>query len=237
MGITSFLVLQVIAHLLVDFFFQSNKQANDKNKLGFKSSFLKWHTLIVFSLSWVLSFQLNFVYGALIIAVTHYVIDGLKKNINAHFKLGKYSFFIDQALHLIVIVSVVALFDKYASIQPLFNINLTYLLLFAGYAICLKPANIFIKQIFVVFDIAILENNDLPNAGKLIGTLERILVITFILLNQFGAIGFLIAAKSILRYKADDTLKTEYVLIGTMLSFGIALMVGVIINLISSTIS
>ncbi len=56
------------------------------------------------------------------------------------------------------------------------------------------------------------------------------LVLTFILLNQFEAVGFLIAAKSILRYKNDDVLKTEYVLIGTMLSFGISIALGVIIN-------
>jgi len=233
MVITPFLILQVIAHLLADFFFQSNKQARDKNKLGFKSSFLKWHTLIVFLLSWIFSFQLNFVYGALVIAATHYTIDGLKKHINAHSKSGKYSFFIDQSLHLIILASVVILFDRYVNTQPLFDINLIYILLFAGYATCLKPANIVIKQVFIAFDIEILKNNDLPNAGKLIGILERILVLTFILLNQFEAVGFLIAAKSILRYKSGDALKTEYVLIGTMLSFGIALMVGVMIKLIS----
>jgi hypothetical protein len=49
--------------------------------------------------------------------------------------------------------------------------------------------------------------------------------------NQFDAVGFLIAAKSILRFKDDNTLKTEYVLIGTMLSFGIAIACGLLINL------
>ena len=75
------------------------------------------------------------------------------------------------------------------------------------------------------------QNNNLPNAGKLIGITERLLVLTFILFNQFEAVGFLIAAKSILRYKDDDTIKTEYVLIGTMLSFGIAVVLGIIILL------
>ena len=44
--------------------------------------------------------------------------------------------------------------------------------------------------------------------------------------------GFLIAAKSILRFKDDNTVKTEYVLVGTMLSFGLAIALGIIINLI-----
>jgi len=65
----------------------------------------------------------------------------------------------------------------------------------------------------------------------LIGIIERFLVLTFVILNQFEAVGFLIAAKSILRFKDDNTIKTEYVLIGTMLSFGIAIALGIIINL------
>ena len=69
---------------------------------------------------------------------------------------------------------------------------------------------------------------ELPNAGKLIGILERILALTFILIGQYQAVGFLIAAKSVLRYKDTDTLKTEYVLIGTMLSFGIAVVLGIL---------
>ena len=232
MEMIQFLTIQIIAHLFTDFFFQTNEQAKEKNDSGFKSSFLKWHALILFILSWMLSFQINFIYGAIIIAVTHYIIDGLKKNINNHPKLGKYSFFIDQSLHLIILISVVIFFSKYCGIQPLFDIkiNLKYLLIFTGYLICLKPTNIVIKQVFIAFEITISDNSDLKNAGKLIGVLERSLVLTFIILNQFEAVGFLIAAKSILRYKDDSTLKTEYVLIGTMLSFGIAVAIGIIIN-------
>ncbi len=178
-----FLLLQFIAHLFIDFFLQTNKQAKDKNKLGFKSAFLKWHALLMFILSWGLSFQLNFMYGAFIIAATHYGINGFKKHINNHIKLGKYSFFIDQTLHLIVLISVVVLFNKYVGIKPILEvrINLTHLLMFTGYLICLKPANIFIKQFFKAFEVNLLENNDLPNAGKLIGVLERILVLTLII--------------------------------------------------------
>ncbi|MEX0811879.1 MAG: DUF3307 domain-containing protein [Chitinophagales bacterium] len=233
MSVAQFLILQIVAHLLTDFFFQTDENARSKNNLGFKSTFLKWHILIVFLLSWIFSLQVNFVFGALIIAVTHFVIDGLKIHINKHPKFGRYSFFIDQTLHLIILSAVVFLFKEYCGIQPLIEINIDekYILGFAGFLICLKPANIFIKQVFYAYQIKTPENNDLPHAGKLIGILERLLVLTFILLNQFEAVGFLIAAKSILRYKDSDTLKTEYVLIGTMLSFGIAIIAGVIINL------
>ena len=233
MDFPQLLILQFMAHLLSDFTFQSDKKAKEKNTLGFKSKFLKWHILIVFGLSWLFSFQLSFIYGAIAIALIHWIIDGAKKYIKNN-KFKKYAFFIDQILHLFFIVVIAWLFSKYFGIGPLFilHINTEYLLIITGFLICAKPANVLIKEIFKAFEISISENNDLPNAGKLIGIIERFLVLTFILLNQFEAVGFLIAAKSILRYRNNDTLKTEYVLIGTMLSFGLAIGLGIIINLI-----
>jgi len=72
----------------------------------------------------------------------------------------------------------------------------------------------------------------LDYGGLWIGRLERILVVTFILLNHFEAIGFLVAAKSILRYgeisRGGSRSEAEYVLIGTMMSFVVAIAAGVI---------
>src|SRR5690554_7786773 len=76
MGIIEFILLQFIAHLLLDYFFQTGSLAKKKNSEGFKSGFLYWHALICFILSWVVSFQVNFVIGALIIAVSHLLLDG-----------------------------------------------------------------------------------------------------------------------------------------------------------------
>ncbi len=44
--------------------------------------------------------------------------------------------------------------------------------------------------------------------------------------------GFLLAAKSLLRFRETDTVKSEYVLVGTLLSFGIAILVGVGVKLL-----
>jgi hypothetical protein len=74
-------MLQFIAHLLTDFTFQPDKKSEDKNNLGFKSKFLKWHILITFVLSWLLSFQPNFIYASFAIAITHWLVDGAKKYI------------------------------------------------------------------------------------------------------------------------------------------------------------
>lgn len=66
--------------------------------------------------------------------------------------------------------------------------------------------------------------------GKYIGWLERTLSITFVLLGHYNGIGFILAAKSILRYgeikSEDDRKLAEYVIVGTLLSFSLALMLG-----------
>ncbi|MGB5554179.1 MAG: DUF3307 domain-containing protein, partial [Flavobacteriaceae bacterium] len=114
-----------------------------------------------------------------------------------------------------------------------FNIDTDYLLMFTAYLFCGKPANIIIKETLKASKIEFqgMNKDHLPNAGRLIGVLERWLVLTFILIDQFSAVGFLIAAKSILRYRDGNKIfsKTEYVLIGTLLSFGIAIGVGVLV--------
>ncbi len=74
------------------------------------------------------------------------------------------------------------------------------------------------------------EGKSLPNAGKLIGITERFLALALILLGQYEAVGLIIAAKSILRFR--ETQKSEYVLVGTLLSFGIATLAGVLIKII-----
>jgi len=61
---------------------------------------------------------------------------------------------------------------------------------------------------------------------------ERILVFTFVINNHFEGIGFLIAAKSILRFndiKGSEARKeAEYVLIGTLMSFAASIITGII---------
>jgi Protein of unknown function (DUF3307) len=65
----------------------------------------------------------------------------------------------------------------------------------------------------------------LPGAGRVIGHLERGLIFALVLFGQAQGVGLLIAAKSILRFGAvkDDRRLSEYVIIGTLASFGWAL--------------
>ncbi len=70
----------------------------------------------------------------------------------------------------------------------------------------------------------------LADGGRLIGWLERFLVLSFILAGDYAAIGLVLAAKGIIRYgeikNAQDQKVAEYILIGTMLSLSWAVLVG-----------
>lgn len=65
------------------------------------------------------------------------------------------------------------------------------------------------------------------NRGRVIGLLERVLIYAFVLTGQFGAIGFTLAAKGFTRFKElENRGFAEYVLIGTLLSSGVAMAIG-----------
>ena len=67
----------------------------------------------------------------------------------------------------------------------------------------------------------------LPNGGRMIGRLERLLIYLFVLIDAPTAIGFLVTAKSILRFgevkDKESHRLAEYIIIGTLMSFGFAI--------------
>jgi len=230
MTVYNLLILQIIAHLLADFTFQSKEWVIGKRKDGFSSWALFYHALVVLVISFLLSDQFSFMWFSVIIAFSHWVIDGVKNSVKDY----KFAFFIDQFLHLVIIAAMVFTYNHYFLLKPIIDLsfNTHHLLIIAGYLVCTKPANILIRKILDLFNSTLVneETTELLNAGKLIGTLERFLILSLLLFSQFTAVGFLITAKSILRYEGVKTSKTEYVLIGTLLSFSIAFLMYMIIN-------
>ena len=64
--------------------------------------------------------------------------------------------------------------------------------------------------------------------GRAIGSLERALALTLVLLGEYGAVGWIIAAKSLARFKAlEEREFAEYFLVGTLASFLLAVLAGV----------
>lgn len=227
------LILQLLAHLVSDFFLQTEKSCKSKADNAFKSVHLYIHAAITFACAWLLSMSWGYWWAALLIAVLHLVIDGLKsicKNL-------KGAFFIDQLLHVTVIVAAVMLYNNKVSAiaLPIWLPETKVLLWVVAFVFCLRPANFVIQNIFKEAKISIPDGGkgqSLPNAGRVIGNVERLLTLVFVMLGQYEALGFLLAAKSLLRFRETDTVKSEYVLVGTLLSFGIAILVGVTVKLL-----
>src|SRR5260370_38478264 len=64
--------------------------------------------------------------------------------------------------------------------------------------------------------------------GRAVGSLERALALTMVLLGDYAAVGWIIAAKSLARFKQlEDREFAEYFLVGTLASFLLASLVGV----------
>lgn len=67
-------------------------------------------------------------------------------------------------------------------------------------------------------------DNDTLRAGRLIGTLERLLIVGFAVAGQLTAAALVISAKGLLRFRElDEKQHSEYVLVGSLLSWTVAL--------------
>ncbi len=69
--------------------------------------------------------------------------------------------------------------------------------------------------------------------GRIIGVLERAILLTLLLWNQFGALGLVLAAKALARFRGlEDRDFAEYFLAGTLASLLHALIVGAGVKLL-----
>ena len=216
----------LLAHVIADFYLQNDKYCSQKEEKKFRSCFLYVHSLLVAAVSWALVPVSDFGFYALAIALSHLAIDLVK----AYCPKGLWSFALDQAAHLAILAAVASEFDITTELPLQFvdyTGNFSMPLFILAVLLCIKPANVLIKLVLKRYQIGeTLSCENIKNAGALIGNLERILTIIFVIIGRYEAIGFIIAAKSILRFKDTDTAKTEYVLAGTFLSNGIALLSG-----------
>lgn len=220
-------LLKLLAsHILADFFFQPGAWVKSKQTKMLKSVPLYLHCALAGILAGL--FTQNIWVGAGIFAV-HLATDIWKiyqRNPSVSI------FLMDQALHLLaLVVAWILLTHNLDAIisagQEMLNRPRVWAI-FIAYALCTFPLGITIGLLTNKFRIQIKNpGNTLQAAGKWIGITERILILTFLFSNQLEAIGFLIAAKALLRFKDEDLKLTEYVLVGTLLSFTITILTGI----------
>lgn len=249
----SLLLRLLIAHCLTDFLLQPGKWIAGKKKDNWRSKYLLYHILLTGAIAWLFVWDGKLWWAILCIMATHYIIDGYKIATEARWgnKNGKglLWFLSDQLLHIIVIIivwlSIIRGWQQMSLLWQAILSGYSFWLYLLGYIIMAGPVGFIIQLLTRKWTAELNPQDSLPDAGRWIGILERILTITFVYINQFSAIGFLIAAKSILRVfdkpdkpGSEPTLTkpfssrkhTEYVVIGTFLSFAMAILTGLIIN-------
>lgn len=227
----------ILAHLIGDFLFQPYTWVKHKNKNKYKSKYLYFHIAVhILALLVVLQFNTNYWLGFLIIIVSHYVIDVLKLQFRTK-KNNRWLFVVDQLAHLIMIAVVVHMYEPYWAL--IIEINYNKILLIASCLIAVTAmSSIVMKTIISRWNLEDKDDKEdsLEQAGAYIGILERLFVFLFVILGLWEGVGFLLAAKSIFRFgdlsRAKDRKLTEYVLIGTLISFGLAMLIGLLYNYI-----
>lgn len=219
----------ILAHLIGDFVLQPNKWVIHKEANKVKSKYLYFHTLIHFLLIIILLWDIGYWKLALLISFSHFAIDLLKLYAGIWTKKKNVLFFMDQALHIVVLYVCVYYNNLVGHTITLFQ-HLDWALILALVFVTF-PAGVIMGKLLEGFSDQIqLDHKSLPNAGKYIGIIERLFVLLFIIMGRWEVIGLLITAKSVFRFndlkESNNRKLTEYILIGTLLSFGIAILTG-----------
>ncbi|WP_273274247.1 DUF3307 domain-containing protein [Maribacter polysiphoniae] len=221
----------LLAHLIGDFLLQPLRWVIHKEANKITSKYLYLHVLLHAALMMLLLWDLS--YWKIVVAITlsHYVLDLAKLYANPLFKRKTIPFFIDQVLHVAVLYACVYyenLYEHTLLLIDMINWPLVTAIVFVSY-----PTAIIMGVLLEGMSSKIeLDHKSLPNAGKYIGIIERLFVLTFIILGRWEAIGLLITAKSVFRFndlkESNNRKLTEYILIGTLLSFGFAIIAGIL---------
>lgn len=241
------LIALVFAHVLADFVAQTRGMIAAKRR---PPVFALHMTGVALFSGLALGIRsLGGVAAVVLVVVSHAVCDALKihPRVDARAAATPFGalqlFAIDQIAHLVIIGLAAALWPRAFS-HGFWPVLLTSahardlligFVFVGGFWLATRVGDLMLALLMAGFHRAHRsESGDddspqMPGAGAWIGWLERTLVFLFVLLGQFNAIGFVIAAKSILRFQyAREPRISEIVIIGTLASFGWAIIVALL---------
>jgi hypothetical protein len=235
--------LLLLGHVLGDFYFQSDGLA-EKKCIKIKYMFLHGgiYTICIGSVLCV-SVQLSrdLIWLTLFVGVIHFIVDALKK-------YNKWKpFILDQLLHLITLGIAWAIWGGNLQVHGFVLSTFDFLpskpavMIILGFLYILKPVGLLIGTGEIWDFNKGMTGKSQNGAGKIIGYLERCIAFFLLINGQYSAVGFIIAAKSVIRFpeinrnieknnenrqlekdqSLDDRLENslaEYYLIGTLLS-------------------
>ena len=228
---TLWLTKLFLSHLITDFILQPKSWVDDRNTKHFGSSKLYLHGLITGVFAFMIT-GFHYWLVSIIILVTHILIDAWK----SYRKQNSLYFIIDQFLHFIVLAGCTYFTflsrDKVIDIWHQVNNDPAIWRKITAFIFLTTPAGILIGQLTKQWRDKLPEAENLANAGKWIGIVERTIILIFVLYGEYSAIGLLVAAKGIIRFNEKDRqeIKTEYLVIGTLMSIAIAIITGLVIQ-------
>lgn len=208
---TATLAALLFAHALADFILQTNWIATNKRLP--KAMALHGLTVLVTA---VLATGTVSVWLVLLTLV-HLMIDAVKSRFASG---GVLPYLADQGTHLASVVAVAALapglWDAglWAGLPRLAPV----MALAAGLILATRAGGFAVGLLMEPW--AAEAPSGLPGGGRMIGLLERGLIFTLLLTGQAQGVGYLVAAKSVLRFGAvaNESKLSEYVIIGTLAS-------------------
>lgn len=235
------LTILLIAHLIGDFVLQGERLAAKKRRSA-AALFLHagLYALAIAVPGFLLVLPAAFWPAFLAVALSHLLIDWIKGLLAARLpaRMGLPLYLADQALHLAVIILAVPLFSLEIAPAALYTRLLSWppagaLARMILTALLLSvPCAVFVKELFVFLQMPPApEEKQNPRVGAMIGILERWIVAVLLLMNQPAAIGLVVAAKSIARFKQlEDQHFAEKYLVGTLCSVLLALLLTILVR-------
>lgn len=212
------LIALVTAHLLADFVFQTTHMVQHKHR----PLIMLMHGLHVFALTALFSGGAMML--SLGIALSHVLIDTVKVRFAPD---DLRSYLLDQAAHLAILLGAVVWLpdDILAHWWPPLSTDMIQIaLVLSGLITATMAGGVAVGHLMSRYK-SDAQPEGLEYAGRIIGFMERGLIFLMVMIGEPSGIGFLIAAKSILRFDtvSRDQKMSEYVIIGTLASFGWAL--------------
>ena len=230
----------VVAHLAGDFFLQSDRDARNKQSTTVLLKHGSIHGAVLAIVGWTETARGTGIWLALcMLLASHLLLD----SITARSKLqDSQRLFVDQFLHLAAIGLLVAIMEPQAAVHVWEQVadqasRSTLWWHLAGILVVLPAGGVWVAKAVAPFrrEKAEAGATDLTNrAGRMIGYCERLLIYLFILNRAEPLIGFVIAAKALMRFpewrEPGAREDAEYYLIGTLLSICWAVVAGLLIR-------
>lgn len=234
----------VLIHVLNTFYFKTElSEINKKIHIKWTIIHCMFYGVSSFFLIKIIypRFEISYIS---ILVLSHFVIEiGKYRRINNSIKdnFVKTIFLVDQIIHLTILVFISYLIIKSGNVYEI-NALIKDILDIIGISfqtitivllqllLIHKPANTLIVSIIGAYKPINKKEKSNLRAGRMIGTLERIIMLFFLLIQQYSSIGLILTAKSVARFNkiSEDQLFAEYYLLGTLLSTIVVLVVSII---------